>query len=350
MKNKKGQTGLTMGLILGAILVLVAFFAKMKKRPRMTLGIIGISILVIPFVAPTFFASIPFLGFLNNPLDLGGLTAGLTDGGAQTLPGQTAFCGVEDTTITLSAIDATTAAAVGGRHTYKISGAPSLGIADAGTFTASPGDEVQVLWANGTSSTGNYFGDITTTTISCKGTQTLTRELYQNGTLTIEVFNEEGNLIDTSGENETLANGDVVTLTAKIKGTFQRGFPHGGIIVLEYDSTYFDDVILDFGPGTNKVGTPTFHSNTNVNNKTVGYEIGPILGNAILEGTVTIDTHDDNNPAGVTGSSQDIRLTFYPKNPYIDDDEGGAYAIAAIEDEDGNQAFFHATAFVLNID
>ena len=64
-------------------------------------------------------------------------------------------CGVEDTTVTLSALNAYTAAAVGGRHVYRVNGGPVTGVADAGTFTASPGDVIQVLWANGTSTMAN---------------------------------------------------------------------------------------------------------------------------------------------------------------------------------------------------
>lgn len=283
-------------------------------------------------------------GFLVD-LGLGEQPAAIVSGTTTTGPGVGGACAVEDTTVTLSAINAFTSSATAGNHRYKINSNPARVVADAGTFTASPGDKIQILWGNETD--GNYFGAVTTETIPCAGTATFSTELYQNGTVTIEVFNEEGNLLSQSGENESVAAGDVVTLTAKLKGTFQRGQPNGGVIVAEYNGTgtsLFDDVIVDFGGS--EVPTPSFYTvRLGINAKTKTYSVPAIISNDILVGSIVLDVDDSNNPPGNT-----TWLTYYPYDYFINEDTGGSFDGPAVEDEDDAQTFVHATEFALTFD
>lgn len=318
-------------VIAAAIIAVVAGLAAKQKKSRMTgfwiaavIGVVGILPILLPAIALQF-------PILTQDINLGG-------GGQQPVaiysvptspqaPVSSGICAVEDTTITLSGINKYTSAASSGTHKYRINGAPALTVSDAGTFTASPGDKLEILWM----SEGNtYYGEVSNEVVPCLGTKTFSKELVSNGTLTIEVYNEEGNLISTDGvNNETLAAGDVVTLNSKIKGTYQKGMSLGGVLVVEYNKTSIDDVIVEFGGS--KVSVPPVYSITfGSDASTKAYSIPSILSNQILEGKITIDADDTNNPA-VTAN--DVKLKLYINDYYVDDLNGGAFSGPAVIDE-----------------
>ena len=287
-----------------ASIILTQLFATGRSgaRTRKTFLWIGL-ILAIPGLISV--SSPGTIGFLDGQVSFGeGQQMSITTPGVK--PAGTSLCAVEDTTVTLSAIDRYTSSAVGGQHIYKINGEPYSTVSDKGTFTASPGDRLQILFGNASNGV-NYFSELKSVVVPCKGTFPVSAELVQNGTLTIEVFNEEGNLIDSSGENETLSAGDVVTLTSKLKGTYQKGFPYGGIIVVEFNNSDFDDIIVDFG-GV-KTNVPNFYTVSSTANTVRAYEVSPILSNQIIEGSITLDVDDSNNP----GDANDPTLKFYPR-------------------------------------
>lgn len=340
-------------LVIGAIALGARYLTSTKKKDmRKLLGGIAIAGLLI-FGAG---ALIPGTVLTNpiGPIGLEkafaaapGVTTSVTPSEvSKTKVGGTCPPGsVEDVTVTLSAVDKYTTTATGGTHRYRINGGVAETVSDGGTFTASGGDTIEILWENG-SAGSNYFSKVDQVTLPCdKGTVRLSTELVQNGTLTIEVFNEEGNLIDTSGENETIGAGDVVTLTAKLKGTFQRGFPYGGVLVVEYNATAYDDVIAEFGGS--KTNVPDFYTVSNTANIAKAYTVPAILSNEILEGKITIDADDTHNPSDV----DDITLKFYPSNYYINEDTGGSFDGPAVEDEDDNQVYpLHVTSYTLSVD
>jgi hypothetical protein len=256
-------------------------------------------------------------------------------------------CGVEDTTVTVSAVNKYTQVATGGTHNYKVNGGIVKTVTDAGTFTASPGDSIEVLFFNGT--TGTYFAEKETTVLDCKGTVELTSELSQNGTITIEAFNEEGNLIDGVGENETLANGDVVTLSANLKGQYQRAFPHGGVLVVEFNGTgassTFDDVIADFGG--QEVSVPSIYAITlGSESRTKAFSIPVIESNQILSGSIVLDADDTNNP----NDSGDPVLTLYANNYFVNEDNRASFDGPAVADEDDASTYNHVTTFTVHVD
>jgi hypothetical protein len=276
----------------------------------------------------------------NTPFSVTTTTTSNTPTGGISLPD---CVGIEDTTVTLSAEDAYTSASTGGTHRYKLNGGPALTISDAGTLTASPGDQLQILWGNATSV--SYLGDVTTTTVKCAGTHTISKKLYQNGTVTIRVFNEEGNLI-SDPENETLTNGDIVNLKIEMQGQFQRGLPWGGVIIAEYNKSTIDDVVIDVGG--QETSAPSIYAITlAAESSTKAYTVPPMLSNALLTGTVVVDADDSNDPAG---GSDDIILTFYPNDYFINEDTGGSYDGPSIEDEDDVQTFAQTNTFTLCID
>ena len=333
--------------ILGFLAIfLTQVFARGKdaagiRKTWFWIGMIGLVPGLIALASPS---TIPFL---QTEIGLGG--GALSAGTGISLPDKpsSVICAVEDTTVTLSSNNKYTATSTGGTHRYRINGAPAQTVSDAGTLTASPGDTLQILWGNET--IGNYFGSVSNEVIPCVGTKTFTTDLVQNGTLTVEVFNEEGNLIDTVQENETLAAGDVVTLSARLKGTYQRGFPYGGVMVVEFNGTgsssQIDDVILSFGGSETSV--PSIYSITlGTFARTKAYTIPSIISNQILDGSIVIDADDTNNP----GSAGDPLLTFYPNDYFINEDTGGSFDGPSADDEDDAQTFPHITTFTINVD
>lgn len=305
-------------------------FSKKKRVMDKSKWVFALPLLAIAVVVLAQTGSLAGLGI--NSFFAAGVPS---DGGSNGVPTSqqlpSGFCpGVEDTTVTLAAVNPYTGAATGGTHRYSINGAPALTVSDAGTFIASPGDKVQVLWYNA-STTGGYFSDVTNEVVPCAGTTTFSDDLYQNGTVSIQVFNEEGQLIDGTTNNETLAAGDVVTLDANIKGSFQKGMPYGGVLIAEYNTTEIDDVIADFGDGITPVPVSSnLYSIAATDHGFKGYSVPAILSNQKLDGSITIDADDTTNP----GSADDIDLTLYQNNYFINDNTGGSFDGPAIEDED----------------
>lgn len=256
-------------------------------------------------------------------------------------------CGVDTTTVTLSGIYADTGGAVGGRHRYWIEGVSST-VADASTFTTSPGQVIPILWGNA-NTTGKVFGATSTETVPCKGAVTFSKQLYQNGTVTIQVFNEDGDVVGTSN-NETLGAGDVTTLDIKIKGTYQTGYPNGGVLVLEYNKSSYDSIKAQL-PSERKVGVPSFYSTTNTSSEAVAYEVDPFYGGEIL-GKLILDVSTLNPGAGPTEDFQtsgNVNITFYPYNYFINDDTGGNFDGPAAEDEDNTRTTTYTANTILTV-
>lgn len=333
----------TLLMVVGGLIAVIALMRKQSKQ-RMTLRNIGFVVLG----AGALLLAVPSIGTsLGIPVDIALPT--LTAAPSPTAPAvvPAGGCGpgsIEDATVTLSAQDAYTASATGGTHRYRVNGAPASTVSDGGTFTASAGDVIEVLWYNGATST--YFSARDTYTVPCnQGAPIFSTELVADGTQVIEVFNEEGNLIDSSGENETLGAGDVVTLSANIKGAFQTGLPYGGVMVVEYNTTAYDDVIADFGGS--KVSVPDFYTVSSTGNIARAYSIPAIASNDILRGSMVLDADDTINPAV---DNADVTITLYKSNYFINEDTGGSFDGPAVMDEDSAQIYSTTATFTLNTD
>lgn len=339
--------------VIGLIALAIAVLAVRQRQARMTISWIGAivgAIGIIGLIAPQ---ATPFLqGEIGFTEDLGTLAASGTANlqGASPQPTVTVCDQSNPTTVTLSAEDVYTAATTGGTHRYRINGAPALTVADAGTFTASPGDRIDVLW-NNASRTG-YYGKVSTYVVPCLGTKTFSEKLSQNGSLTTRIFNEEGNLIDNVNENETLAAGDVVNLKYELQGQFQRDYAHGFTLVLEYNSSSIDSIKLQDANGAEfpSVTTPQVYVTAyGTSSATKSYLLPKLTSNTILAGTIVIDADDTNNPGA--GRDGDINMTYLPHNFFINEDVGGKFDGPAAEDEDNVATRAGAFEFFqLNID
>ena len=338
--------------ILVAIAVGSLVFGSSKKSIKIAkwtgvIGAVGLLTLV-PFVATN-------LPFLSNQINFGGSTLAVGDAGTEDAgtpsnlvnTGKTTLCAVEDTTVTLSGEDFYTSVGTGGTHRYKVGNNIASTVSNAGTFTASPGDVLNVLWMNGSETSSSYFSASKSYTVPCIGTFPVTEKLYRNGTVTIEVYNEEGNLIATTVENETVSAGDVVTLSMKLKGAYQRASPYGGVLIAEYGIPVLDDVIVDFGFPT-KVATPSFYTLTNGSQTSKTYDVPPIFGTESLSGQITIDVDDTRDPTAVQVDV--INLTYRAKDYFINQKTGGSYDGPAVEDEESTALSKPAVAYAVQLD
>ena len=333
-----------LGLVLVGVALLVggALTSKSNTRKKlfMVAFLVGGGALILTYLMPI----APFTGQINFGV---GQPLTLTPEG-NVVPVSSAVCppgSVEDITATFLATDFFTGSATGGSHAYKrwlgSSWGPITSLADAGTATLSAGDKLQVLFGNASTS-ANYYGSLKEFTLPCgAGTYTATDKLYGNSSRTVTVFNEEKNSVGIN-QAEAIASGDVVTLDVEIKSVFQKGEPYGGVIVAEFNTSTYDDVIINLG-GV-KVDTPDVYR-TQTGNTTRTYSIAPFTGTDKLVGSITLDAKSIE-PTATVGN---VTLTYYPNSFFIDEDAGSNFAGPSPDDEDAVATRLDVTTFVLSV-
>lgn len=325
-------------VLVGVVGFLITAFAVKKKATRLwSQGILG----VVAILGVLAIVGVGGLAGLNTPATFGGVTLAVPEQTTQNAPvPQNQVCPEVSKTVTISGVDAYTSVAVGGTHRYRINSNPAQTVSDAGTLTASPGDKIQVLYMNG-SDGQNYFGDVLNYEVPCYGSAIASKTLYKNGTLTFDVYNRNGDIINGNAINQTMVAGDVFSLPTRLTGSYQRGYPFGGVIVAEYNSSQFDDVVVQLGGSS--VPTPAWYTVSALDSVTKAYSVPALLTNGELNGQVVIDADDTNNP------DTDVNLRFYPYNYFIDDKNGGAFVLG-IQDENGARVFGHTTLSSIDTD
>lgn len=315
----------TVALVIVGIAQYTGFVKEVKSRKTWTaLGLIG-----VVFFALTGLGFIPITA-LNGAVSFGGdqeLSVSSGDQIDNTVGGK--CLSADDTTVTLSGRNKYTAVPTGGTHAYRIDGGIVKTVSDAGTFTTSPGQSIQIMWGNG-SSGGNYFSDIQTVVIPCRGTADYTRDLVQNGTITIDIYNRDGDKMNSASANQSISQGQEFTLDLRLTAPNDAGFPYGGIVVIEVNDTSIDDVEVT---GGSKVSTPSFYKIQNTEATTRTYEIGALENNAELDTGLVVTADSSIDPQGDLATL----VTFYPYNVYIDEEKGGAFVGPSAEDEKSTQ-------------
>ena len=330
--------------------------SKIFKRKMFKKGASPLMLLMFAiFVGIVVLIVMNFRGFSETPKTLSVQPQVAQTGGGS---GQLPINLIEDVTVTFSAKDASDDSInVGGAHQYRICNAGGGGcgslktVANLGTDTTSPGDILEVLFAQGNASGSVvYMPAYKTFTVPDKGTFEAQTEVWRNGTITIEVFNEEGNLIDTSLENETLGSGDKPTLTHKIKGTQDRGqYVYGGCMIVEYNRTGYDDVKVTYEGVSTRLSTPDWYSPSTTVHTTKTYTVPPFTNNAIISGSITPEVDSLQNP---TDGGGDILLTLVPNEYRFNGDAKKFELFECQEDQDGNRIASPRDSqfFTLNVD
>lgn len=321
-------------LIAGGVLAIVGLAKGWRTKglkaimTLVTIGMLGLPILGYFQLAPFNDLVQPF--GTGQPITVPSMPTTPTP-----LPSTDECLRVEKTAVTLSGVDGFTGDATGGTHRYRINGGPAKTLSDAGSFNADPGNIIDILWMN--ASVSSYISDVSKETVPCEGTKTFSQKLYKNGTLTTQVFNEEGDLIGTnSGTNQSLAANQQKSLKMTVYGEFQKAFPHGFTVIAEYNKSYYDKVQIrdDAGKELPTAVVPIKYTSTlTKNSATKAWTFPAVIQDVEWNGKLFIDT---SSTAIVAGSSQQagINLSWWPNNYYVDNDEGGAYKGPAAEDED----------------
>lgn len=332
--------------IVGGVGLLLFYMGITKKGKDKQTGQFmlfgGIALVAVLFIFPTFF------------IDLGGDGNGDADADAFAIARRTvrqpvAGCNVEDTTMTISGLNKFTAAASSGTHGYKVDGGATKSVSDTTAFQISPGSSIEVLYMN-EAAASTYFGLLKTYTVPCAGIYDVSEDLVQNGTITINTFNEEGNLIGSS-EQETMTSGDVANLKIELRAAHQKGFPYGGILTLEMNGTAFDEENTQLtlsGLSVSKVPTPQVHTITLTERKTVSWLIGAFEGASLYTGTLILDV-DDASTATVE-DGDDMLFTWRPNDYFINEDTGKSFDGPKAEDEDNVATFGHSTTQTIYLD
>jgi len=279
------------------------------------------------------------LGFLPGAAQSAG---GGVDGGAAPITLQIeGGCSVEDTTLTVTAIDTWSASTfAGGNHLYRRGTGSWTGVNDEASITASPGEVLQFMTGN---SSAIWLNDLMDYTVPCKGADTVTFIGYRNGSTTIRVFSEDnGNLI-AAAEEETLTSGDVVDLDGTFQTQFERApYKNGACLVMEYDIGLYDDVKVSFDGVTDKISTPDFYNVHETNRSTKTYAMPSSLSNVKLDMIVHLDVDDTNDP---TGDAGDINMTWYPNEYRLNPDNNNVDLFMCGEDQDGNRVANPVTGY-----
>jgi len=235
-------------------------------------------------------------------------------------------------TVTLSGQDAYNTSATGGTHRYSLNGATQSTVSDAGTLTASPGDQLAVLWYN--SATSGYFSKATTYTVPCAGAKTFSEKLVVNGSITATEYNSNDQVIAVATANQTLANGDVKIAKVKMSGAFEKSFPYGFVAVVESNKTAIDSAKILLGGAEAPMGiipqsdTPMFAGDIS---QRVAYVLPALESTNDFEFKVQIDADDTYNPYG--GSAENVTIRFYPMNIFLNEKAGGKFDGPSAEDE-----------------
>lgn len=255
---------------------------------------------------------------------------------------------VEKTTVTLSGQDKYLATASGGSHTVRVNDGISQSVTDASTLTASPGDTLEILWGAG--DTDDEFSSVDTYTVPCKGTYPITKQLVNNGTMTVTLFTDPNNVaIDGSTTNQTLSAGDQKNVRMIVQGQYQKDIPYGAILVVEFNKTSMDDVIVSAGgvelPSSSV--PQTYSATYGAESTKKAYVFPALISNAQAEYTIALDADDSTS---ATSAGSDVLLYWYDRNYFVNDNNGGAFEGPSAEDEDNTITRASAHTSTLHIE
>ena len=328
----------TIALGIGVLTLVWALMVGSKKKDKRNI-LVGITVIAgFVFLLPIFTPIAQLTATLGQGdviPQIGLEVAGGVGAVAGAGPISNALCGVK-TTVTASGINKYTGTAVGGTHAYRIGATgPLQYVADAGTFTASACDTLELLWVNGSNKAG-YWSDKRTETIPAGSEAFVLKtggDLIANNTPTITIYNDKGSAIDSGFNNLTLGANDVRTVKMEIRGVSQTGYPYGGIVLAEFNKTAFDSILIDCGDKT-MVSTPAFYPVGSTLRTTNAYKLPAILDTQTIECAVTFDVSSSDITSSQLGNG--VNVSIYGSNPWIDTKDASKFKDASISDSSNN--------------
>lgn len=249
---------------------------------------------------------------------------------------------------------------VGGNHKISVAGGGWETLANEGTKALTPGTKVKIA-AVGNSS---VFNKVIEGYVPCAPTSNIRSlltswdpcgqelsaidpnvdKMYMNGTVTMTVYNRANSQL-SSTVNETIGAGDARPLKIELAGQQNYAFPYGAICIDEYNSSEFTygDVLSTGFAGATDLGNykPNSFALAAVDDVVHSYQLGPIIGNVYMAGTITPTTvATSTNP-----NDGNIKLDCYGRN-YCYNRNTKDYELK-IEDIDNSYCYLGAFEFTM---
>lgn len=235
----------------------------------------------------------------------GGFKFGGNNGGTN----DSASCPDSAATVSWSAINKDTAAAITTGQTVKVNG----GNPTASTTSYAVGARLEVLW-----NASNYLDKIQTYTVPCGGGP-LEAQLYATDDMSFKVFNTDGNPVTDSATggatNQTVITaGGSANLQIQILGKDDES-SGDLIIVLEHaNTTAVDKLTLSGISGITDAAVPNFYAVQSANSKAVAYRVPAVVGANTVTGTLGIKQKSGQTYGGA------IYITAYSIQAYQETD------------------------------
>lgn len=327
-----------------------------------------LAVAVLVFHAPTRDAVLGAIG-------MGGSTSGgATVTTTQTAPGAAAIprCYIEDTTLTLGAAQEKYNPTYNIKTTEHIAhrlfknGVHKGLYEDGSTVTVNPGDKVDIYWAEnstgsrraspatGETGYGGYYTAKQSFTIPCAGEVTAGEQpdsdaykIYAAANnFTVRFLNEDDGDVNTKANNESIANGDLVSsVTMKMIGTYEDAWsPFGDVVlVLSGNSSVYEDMQLACaGKPVEETTVPKFYQKEAqgkfAENEDWAFKIPGLISNEKDYDCSLVLDIEDSLVTGADDKLRNISATFYDSDWYYNTDTG--VEEFGIEDNAGNDVGF----------
>jgi len=331
---------------------------KMLKKGQLNTTFVVIALIIAAiFLVPAFKEAV--IGFL------GGSTQ---QPGPGPQPGQGGVCPpgvvIEDTTVTVSATDVYSPSTPVGSQYYWLNGQKQGYLVSGGSFQASPGDKVKILFAENSTT---YYGLEKEYTVPCQGTYSISEELFPMSTSedwSVTLINDDGT--SNTLANQTISAGLPKTVTVKLESAWNKaiGSPYipgdNNVLSCRYNTTAYDSIDLtdDAGNSIPTTSIPVFLPTQTLSKITwKSWKLpqlwsGQTTANGLAQtnswtGKLRLDPDDTYDPDGTAGSwdpAGDIECR-------LDDVDYDLHQVTydiihGVEDEDNNN--LGVTSFVFN--
>lgn len=242
-------------------------------------------------------------------------------------------------------------AAITSKNLYRQQGDSSwTEVAGAATFTADPGDVVDIVFGIGaTDDDDEPYGCKYTYTVPCKSNPTLSATVCAGGgmvdydldtSLTVRAYDpEDGNVIALTSNEMDIDNGDVFNIKTEWQSSFEEDYGNrwcgcGNILTIKYNTTqytnfYATDLNGNKYPG---VSTPTLHSAT-AGYSAKSFEVPTLKSNKLWNFYLVADASGSGKDPD--GGVSNVTVSLYDSNWYQDNDVTPPAIVCGVEDEDG---------------
>lgn len=216
-------------------------------------------------------------------------------------------------TLSLTGYDALASGSNAGVTTYiRTNG---VGAFKTGITTANPGDTIDLLLVNDTDYHNLYVPSLKVEGVAF----TRSFPMFANtSSLTITVFNTNGQPMDGTNYNQTVAAGGSYNLKMRLDGIDKTSTQDMRCVFESNASTNLSDIIVS-GLGAVRIGAtaPSFYTLGSTSGRVWSYDISPVVGAVSPEGTVAVVSAVAKSVAKTS-----LNITCYTKEYFLDEYTG----------------------------